>query len=201
MEEKLKKTYEVYSKYAKDYAEATFQNITQYQLIQFISHLPKDAKVLDIGCGSGKDTAYLTEEGYDVTGIDYSPEMIEEAKSRVPEGKFKVMDMRTLEFDNESFDGIWCLASFFHIPKEKALKVLKGFRDVLKAEGVMYIAVKEGEGEQMVEYPQTSNQPRFFAFYKQAEIEGLLEAAGFTILNSYTEDDDEDTWINVFCKK
>jgi len=201
MREDLKKTHEVYSKYAKEYAESTFPNLLQYQLTQFISYLPKDAKVLDVGCGSGKDVDYLTEEGFDVLGIDYSLEMIEEAKKLVPKGKFKVIDMMELEFEDESFDGIWSCASLLHIPKEFAHGVLTKFHDILKSEGTMFIAVKEGEGERMVEYPQTNHEPRFFAFYRQPEFEGLLDKAGFEIISSFTEDDDEDTWINVFCRK
>ncbi len=200
-EEELKKTYEVYSKYAKEYAESTFPNLLQYQLTQFVSYLEKGAKIVDMGCGSGKDVEYLSEEGFDVLGVDYSKEMVDEAQERVPNGKFSVMDMRNLTFDNDTFDGIWCCASIFHIPKEHIPEVLTKFRDILKKDGVMFICVQEGEGERLVEYHQSNNMPRFFAFYKQSEFEELLENAGFKILNSYTEDDDNDTWINIFCKK
>jgi len=201
MGEELEKTYEVYSKYAKEYAETTFPNLLQYQLTQFTSYLEKGAKIIDVGCGSGKDVDYLTEEGFEVVGIDYSKEMIDEAKERVPNGNFVVQDMAKLEFDDKTFDGVWCCASILHIPKENVFDILKGFNRVLKPEGVMYLAVIEGEGERMVEFPQSKNMPRFFAFYKQREIEELLEGAGFKILTAYTEEDDNHTWINVFCKK
>ena len=201
MGEELEKTYEVYSKYAKEYVESTYPNLLQYQLTQFISYVPKGAKLLDIGCGSGKDVEFLTEEGFDILGVDYSEAMIKEAEEKVPNGKFVVEDMRNLSFDDNSYDGIWCCASLIHIPKESAVDVLKKFKATLKDNGILYLAVIEGEGEEMVEFPQSKNMPRFFAFYKQPEIEELFTILGFKIITSYTEDDDNHTWINIFCKK
>ena len=201
MDENEKNTKEVYDKIASSYAESTFPQLLQYQLTQFIGYLPEKSKILDAGCGSGKDVKFFIEEKFDVTGIDFSKAMIEEAKKRVEQGNFQTMDMSELKFDKQSFGGVWCCNSLMHIPKYNVSNVLKGFHDVLKDEGILFVTVTMGEGEKIIHYEKSLNLPKFFSFYKPAEIKKLLEDAGFKILESFNEEDDEFSWINLFCKK
>jgi ubiquinone/menaquinone biosynthesis C-methylase UbiE len=201
MDKRIEDTIKVYDQFAKDFANFTFPRILQYQISQFLSHLPKHAKILDVACGAGRDVQYFMEEGYDPVGIDASKGMINEAKSRVVDGNFKQMDMLNLEFDENSFDAVWCMNSLLHIPKDLVLNALKNFFKVLKPSGVLFLAVQEGEGERFVNFEKSGNLPRFFAFYNQAELENLLEEAGFTIVTSYNEEDEEVSWINVLAKK
>ena len=195
----MEKTIETYNKHAKQYAVYSFTRISQYELIQFISFL-KGKKVLDAGCGAGRDTEYFREEGFDAIGIDASEGLINEAKDRVG-NNFRVMDMRKLEFDDSSFDGIWCCASIFHIPKNELKVVLKEFYRTLKDKGILYIAVKEGEGEKIVKDMKVNNEPRYYAFYKQPELESELRNVGFEIINGYSEEIEGVVWLNVFVKK
>jgi SAM-dependent methyltransferase len=61
-------------------------------------------RLLDIGCGSGYAAAMAAVLGARVTGIDITPDLIEIARERVPQGDFRVGGMDTLPFDDESFD-------------------------------------------------------------------------------------------------
>lgn len=70
------------------------------------------ADVLDVGCGSGRDAAHWSRNGYRVTGIDTSPRMIEYAQRQCPDGTFALADMRTFRLD-AAFDAITCLDSAF----------------------------------------------------------------------------------------
>lgn len=194
-------TIKVYEKIAKSYAEYTFDKILQYQLTQFTTFLPKKAKILDIGSGSGRDVQYLMEEGHEVVGIDLSKNLIKEAKKRVPKGKFYQMDMLEMKFCDETFDGIWCHATLCHILKLDAPKALKEMFRILKPDGVLYIGLREGEGEKMICYLKSGNLPKFFAFYTQIELEEMIMNAGFDILNSYSERDEQSAWINTFARK
>jgi len=195
----IETTLQAYNKAAKQYAEYSFSKISQYELTQFSSFI-KGKNVLDAGCGAGRDTQYLREEGFTVMGIDASEGMIKEAKDRVGDD-FKVMDIRKLEFKDQEFDGIWCCATLHHIPKKELPVVLKEFSRVLKTNGVLYVAVKEGEGEKIVQSPKVQNEPRFYAFYKQIEFESELKQNGFDIINAYIEDIEGVQWLNIFAKK
>lgn len=200
MEDKLKQAVLTYNKIAKLYAEFNKDKLMQFQLNKFISLLPKKAKVLDAGCGPGRDAEYMHEDGMDVTGIDISEGMVEEAKKRVPKITFKVMDMRSLTFKDATFDGIWAMASLFNIPKEEIPKVLKEFKRVLKPDGIVFIAVKEGEGEKIIKKPKYNHEPIYMVFFNQQELEEFLTDAGFEIAHSITSKDENTTWIEIFAK-
>ncbi|MBS3152725.1 methyltransferase domain-containing protein [Candidatus Woesearchaeota archaeon] len=198
IEEKIKKAIETYNKYASIYAEHTKNKLLQFQLAKFVSMLPKKGKVLDAGCGPGRDTAYLQEDGLDVVAVDISEGMIEEAKKN---------DVKAIKGDllniisNEEFDGIWCMATLADIPKSHAKKLIQNFYKALKKEGIMYIAVKEGEGEELIEKERYWNSPRFYAFYKKDELNQLLKENGFEIIELSNSNDEGTNWIEVFAKK
>ncbi|MBC8444093.1 class I SAM-dependent methyltransferase [Candidatus Woesearchaeota archaeon] len=196
----IKKTIESYNKFAKNYVEYTFDTILQYQLTQFISFL-KGKKILDVGAGSGRDAQYLKEEGLKVTGIELSPEVIKEAK-RKTRLSFKEMDMRKLDFKDTGFDGVWCCASFIHLPKKDAEKALKEFHRVLTENGVLYLGLKEGEKEGFESSHKLNNSDVYVSHYVQEEIEEKLRDCDFEIITTYIEKDAEGiSWINTFARK
>ena len=200
--ERLKKTIEVYDKNAKEYVDFSYPQLLQFHLTQFISYLPKDAKILDAGCGSGKDAEYLVEEGFKVSAIDISSNILKEASKIVDASvEFEQMDILNLKFEDNAFDGVWCEAVLFHIPKEYVMGALEGFYRVMKDKGVIHISVKEGEGEKMVEFPKTGNEPKFFAFYKENELVDLIKKAGFSLIKSFIDRTQEEDWVNIFARK
>ncbi len=146
----------------------------------FTNYLKK-GKILDVGCGSGRDSLWFTQEGYDVVGIDFSEAMIKLARAANPQAEFFVRSFYDLGFPEKSFDGWWAACSLMHAPKEKISEVLFGIKKVLKPEAVGFVAVKLGEGEKMVEW-QNSGKNRFFVYYGQEEFAKILEVAGFKIL-------------------
>ncbi|MEK6841357.1 MAG: class I SAM-dependent methyltransferase, partial [Nanoarchaeota archaeon] len=148
MEEKVKEAIQAYDKIASLYADYTFPKLLQFQLNKFISLLI-GKKILDAGCGPGRDLLYFKEEGLDVTGIDISKGMLRECKRRTGITGLQI-DMREMSFKDNMFDGVWCMASFSDIPKEDNSKVINEFYRVLKRGGVIYIAVKEGSGMEIV---------------------------------------------------
>ena len=167
--------------------------------------MPKKAKVLDAGCGSGRDSQYFKEDGFDVHAIDAAEEMIKEAKKNVKGVKFKAMDMMKTDFKDGTFDGVWASASLLHNEKDDISKILGEFKRVLKDEGVLYLSVKEGEGEEVKKEEKYNNEPRPFVYYKLPEVKDLVKNAGFEIMHSEFSEDmfkRKDTkWIHVYCKK
>jgi len=204
MKQELKQPLHFYDTYSKVYADYTFPKLMQFQLNDFISRLPKKAKVLDIGCGSGRDAHYFNDYGLDVTAIDLSENMLKEAKSRVPDVKFKKMDMTNTKFKDNHFDGIWIMATLTSVSKKDALATLKEAARVLKHDGVLYLAVKEGSGEFTKEKPEYDNYPKFYSHYSQLEMESLLSESGFTLLRSTVEEDTGhklgQKWVEIYAK-
>ena len=131
--EKIRKTYD---KIAPKFSATHFEHF-------WIEDFIDGKKVLDIGCGAGRDAAVFVENEFDYTGIDASKGMLKVAADRVPKGIFKQMDFYNLEFPDNSFDGFWAAASFLHVPKEDAGKVIKEAKRILKPGGVGFISIKE----------------------------------------------------------
>ena len=107
----LKTTKESYDETAQDYAQKATQFLLLSQREEFIKMLSSKAKILDLGCGSGRDAKFFSEKGFQLIGIDFSPKLLEIAKKTAPLAQFYEMDMQSLTFEENSFDGIWSCAS------------------------------------------------------------------------------------------
>jgi len=195
-EEKFKEAIKTYNKIAAIYAKYTEDKLMQFQLSRFESMLP-GKRVLDAGCGPGRDVEYFMEDGFKVVGVDIALGQIKEAKKRVPNGEFKKSDFRKMDFENSSFDGVWSVTSLIHLPKSEVEKAIKEFNRVLDKKGVLYISVKKGEGSEIVKKEKYNNEPRIVYFYTQQEMEELVRDAGFRILGSEAND----VWVEIFALK
>jgi ubiquinone/menaquinone biosynthesis C-methylase UbiE len=195
-----RRTIETYEKTAERYAEEHSDDIylVKEQLDFFIASL-KGNRVLDVGCGPGRDAKYLLENGLDVTGIDLTTRFIEIASEKVPGAKFIVMDMREMDLPDSTFDGIWSCGSFHHLPKKETKSTLLEFRRVLKKGGIVYISVKSGTGEKEVRKEDYDCRPRLFSFYGLDEMRRLVESCGFGVVKIYKEN--KDKWINLLATK
>lgn len=167
-------TIESYNQNAKELSEK-FKELMdvnrRYEFQRFIG-LVKGKKILDLGCGSGDHSIYFKEQGLDVTAIDLSEEMIKLCKEKGVNAFVK--DIENLDFEEKSFDGIWSVTSLLHIPKSKLKSVIEKLNLILKDEGILYVCVKEGEGERLIE-DKSGNTSRFFAFWKEEELIKLFE--------------------------
>lgn len=113
-----------YDRYAVPYYEETVNLSMEEQLQSFMELLPENGEVLDLGCGSGRDTLFLEEEGFSVTAMDGSKRMCELAKSyRKGCSASRVEDM---EFD-DVFHGIWACSVLGHFAPNKIHEVMGKF--------------------------------------------------------------------------
>jgi ubiquinone/menaquinone biosynthesis C-methylase UbiE len=202
-EDPVEPTIKSYDEAAEEYSRFHFSESFENRLDNFINLLPGKGLVLDVGCGCGRDTKYLSDRGIYTIGIDLSLGMIIQARKYVPNTRFLQMDMRKLEFEEFSFDGILAMASILHIPKVQMPDLLTEFRRVLKGNGLLYIVVMIGSGEKYVERSAAvpGMGPRFFAFYYKRELMNILNQTGFEIeaikIDKYLGVD----WLNVYSKK
>lgn len=151
------------------------------ELDKFSKLVPKNAHVLDAGCGAGIPTSkYLTNKGLKVTGIDISTTMINLAKNNVPEGDFLKMDINDITFPNETFDGVISVYTLFHIPRKNHLQIFKKFYEILKPGGVLLINSGAGSGsEGMSDF---FGVPMFWSNWSTEKTLELVKQAGFSIL-------------------
>ncbi|MBT3720789.1 class I SAM-dependent methyltransferase [archaeon] len=114
---------------------------------EFCDQLPENAKVLDLGCGPGIPvTTELVFRGFNVTGIDFSKEMIKHAKSNNPTANFKEISMTNINYENE-FDGIISSYSMLCLdPKNFEITISK-ISKALKPNGLFFIALNELKGK------------------------------------------------------
>jgi len=200
MKDQIKKAIKIYDKIAEIYTKYTYGQLQQYQLTKFISLL-KGKKILDVGCGCGRDVEYFLQEGFDVMGIDLSEEMLKQARKIVPKTKLKKADFTDLKFKKESFDGIWSMVSLVHVPRKEMVKVLKGFNKILTKKGIFYLSVKEGKGEENLKKPKYNNESRLYVYFTEKEMKEYLKKAGFKILNSEINKAGDNIWLEIFAEK
>jgi len=188
-------TIAAYDERATAFAERWFDLRLDHALDTFGECLRPGARVLDLGCGPGRDVRFLGEMGFRALGVDRSAGMLAEARQRV-NAPFVQADMRALPFADGSLDGVWACASLLHVPREQVPAVLSEAHRVLE-HGHLFLAVKRGEGEAWIE---TETGPIFFAYYYPAEVELLVERAGFRVLDRWESSDQagrDQPWINV----
>ncbi len=182
--DKNKRVIELYNKIAKKYTEVFFEDFSDKEFIdKFLNLLPKRANILDVACGPGNFTKYMMTRGYSVEGIDLSEEMIKTAKKMVPNGRFKIMDMRRLEYSDHVFDGVFAAYCLIHVPSEEISATISEFYRILKKDGLLFIAVHEGVGENFIDEPLQEGEKIFVKFFTESEIKSFLEDAGFSILS------------------
>lgn len=149
MENKEYNVLEYYNKNAKTYFEQTINGNLQENYDRFLEKIPNKGYILDFGCGSGRDSKYFLEKGYQVKAIDGSIEMCKLASEYINQ-EVKCMKFDELE-DENLYDGIWACASIIHVEKENLPNILQKMIKALKPNGSIYISIKKGSGYQIKE--------------------------------------------------
>ncbi|HLC66261.1 MAG TPA: methyltransferase domain-containing protein [Candidatus Nanoarchaeia archaeon] len=203
----LHETVQTYEQHAAWYASKQWSYDFTALAKQFTDLLP-GKRILDLGCGAGRDAAMLASLGDQVVGIDASAALLEYAKQKAPTAKFQVMDFtQPLRFRDASFDGIWASASLLHVQKNMLPKILLECNRILVKRGILYISVKLGEGEHWIDHPKDGK--RFFALYREQELWKCVQKANFTIIHTQqgTKADHkgqgtkDETFIQIFAQK
>lgn len=138
-------TIEYYNKNAEEFVQGTLSvNFTATQE-RFLSKLSVGSCILDFGCGSGRDTKYFLDKGYQVEATDGSAELCRLASEHTG---IRVEQMLFEELDEcEIYDGIWACLSILHLDKKSLKDVLKKMAAALKGNGVVYTSFKYGDFE------------------------------------------------------
>ena len=128
-----------YDRIGSSYNEMRNREKNNLELEYFVNLLPPHGHVLDAGCGAGEPVAkYLVGRGFQVTGIDVSPQILEIAKQQVLGATFLEGDMTQLTFPDQVFEGVVSLYAIWHISRQNHGLVFKNFYRVLKPNGVLF---------------------------------------------------------------
>ena len=151
--EKTNLVKQTYNDIAEKYAEIFFEDHCDDKYVdKFLKDL-SGTKILDAGCGVGRECKFAQEKGFEATGIDFAKEIIKEAKNKYSKGNFEVMDVTSLSFQKESFDGIIFINTLFHLPKEQIDLAFSELNRVLKKDGNILLIFQEGDTEMIIAEP------------------------------------------------
>lgn len=204
MNTKYNKTIAIYRKLGEKYVE-NIKNLTPPEIFEYMDLFPEKGKILDIACAGGRDSRVFLDNGFEIIGVDIVENFVKQAKKNNPGGDFLIKDILKLDFQDETFDGIWSHATLLHFSDEDAGKILKSFYKILKPGGELFIGVKEGSGFQNIIDKLSEGEERYFNFFTEDRIKKLIEAAGFKItMFRRTQDDADRTevkWLRMFAEK
>jgi ubiquinone/menaquinone biosynthesis C-methylase UbiE len=188
-------TIDVYDLIADEYTSRWQDPVVMaYQYGFFGGSLP-GPRVLDVGCGPGRDAKFLSESGCEVTGVDLSRSLITIAAKAVTETRFALMDMRRLGFADGLFQGLWSNASFLHIPHKESLTTMRELARVTAPGGILYLSVKDGEGQGFDE------RGVFYAYYHLEEVGRLAQVAGFEVIQLFVNPAPHAVFIDLFARR
>jgi SAM-dependent methyltransferase len=155
--------------------------------------LPRDAQVLELGCGPGATTTQRLAERFSVTGVDISIEQINLARQNAANSKFICADMCQLNFQPASFDAVAAFYSVIHVPREEHLPLLKSIETWLRPGGLLVATMGVGSvvGD-VTEDWLGFGVPMYWSSFDAATNHRLIETAGFHIISAQQETEDEE---------
>ena len=164
----------------------------------FLNNL-KGKNILDLGSGPGRDSLLFKELGFKPISADISWQM---AKACHEKGLVScIMDAEKLAFKNNSLNGIWAYTSLLFMPKANLPKTLNKISDVLASEGLLFLGMKEGDGEGYAHIHNEWEIPRYAALYRNEELREIL-AEDFDVLHfSSVKPDENNVYLNYLCRK
>lgn len=191
-------TLDYYDKNARAFAGSTCSlDFHEVQDI-FLGKIPAGSRILDLGCGSGRDTRYFLDHGYRVDPVDGSREMCRLAE------KYAGVPVRQMLFSDldarELYEGVWACSSILHLPKGELRSVFALIIRALKKKGVLYASFKYGEFEGM------RNGRYFTDFTRESFSEFIRDEDRLSLEESWITGDvrpqrGEEKWLNCILRK
>lgn len=198
MNEETVLTLNYYNEKAQAFCDDT-QNV-EFSAFQraFTSHLPEGGRILDFGCGSGRDSRAFLNAGYQVTALDGSEELCRMASEFI--GQNVICAMFQEHVPDEVFDGIWACASLLHVPSEELTGIITKLAGSLRRGGCFYVSFKYGDFRGM-------RNGRFFQNMTEDSLAELLkdipelEVISTKITGDVRPGREKEMWLNVLLRR
>jgi SAM-dependent methyltransferase len=186
-----------YDEHAEEYFEKTVHANLAPLYERFLPRVPHRGRILDVGCGSGRDLKAFKSRGYRPFGIDASSKLVRLARE-YSGVECEVGRLQDIAYAGE-FDAVWACASLLHLPKSELGEALKRLRRALVKNGLLFASVQIGQGEQV------APDGRFYAYYDQQEFVRAVQGTGFVVEDSWRTEDtllnrSSVSWVNVLAR-
>ena len=191
------KTIDYYNKYAEEFIALTFDVDMESLYKPFLAELQEGAKILDVGCGSGRDTLAFKNKGYQVDAIDYSEELVKKA-TQLTGIPVRLQSFYEIDAD-QAYDGIWACASLLHCERSRLVEVLQNMLRALKPHGVIYMSFKHGdldrekEGRQFTDLDETQAKALLNTLHNVEQVQQWITLD--------QRPDRQEKWLNLLWKK
>lgn len=192
------KTLQYYDSQAKVFQKSVSSADMSEACERFLKHFDGPVHILDLGCGTGRDSKYFINQGHSVVLVDGSKEMCKVA-SEVTGVQARLLKFDELDY-TEEFDGIWACASLLHAEREKLPEIISKINNALKVGGIFYMSFKYGENSE-------ERNGRHFTDMTEKDVSFLCnEENGFFVLENYITADvrpgrSNEKWLNVIAEK
>lgn len=193
----MNSTVNYYNTYAQEYTSSTIQVPVTDLVVNFCTKLELGSHILDVGCGSGRDSLYFLEQGFKVTALDNSQELAKLASKKIGQ-EVIVSEIQNINWV-EQFDAVWAMASLLHLKKSDLPLALDKCSQALKTNGTFFAAFKIGHGEQYDE------KGRLFSYYQPEELQNILEATGnfnnIKLIINHDSMGREVNWVSIMANR
>ena len=191
------KTIDYYNKHAIEFTNATLHVDMESLYQPFLIELPKKAYILDVGCGSGRDTLAFKNKGYKVDAIDYSEELVKTA-TELTTIKVKLKSFYEID-EHEHYDGIWACASLLHCERSRLKEVIGKLIKAMKPNGVLYMSFKYGDSDREKEGRQFTDLNEEQAENLREQFEHVQQLNQWITIDQ--RPDRQEKWLNLLWKK
>ena len=194
----MNKTIEYYNKNVELFVSSTKDVEFNKMQNMLLKYLKKGDYILDLGCGSGRDSKAFLEKGFKVVSVDGSEKLCNIASSYIGQ---EVIFTTFQNFKSDiKFNGIWACASLLHLPYKDLKEVIKNLRNNLKEEGYFYLSFKYGEfeGERNGRYFTNMTEKKFRNLIKDILEYEIVEEK---ITSDARKGREEQKWLNIILKK
>jgi SAM-dependent methyltransferase len=191
-------TINYYNEKTQDFIDSTVNVDFTATQDKFINKLQTGCHILDFGCGSGRDSKYFNDKGFQVTAIDGSIELCKFA-SELTGLEVKHMYFQDL-CDVEVYDAIWACSSILHLPYSDLKDVMLKMIVALKQDGIIYTSFKYGKFEGM-------RNGRYFTDMDNAKFDDFIsQYPNITVEELWVTGDvrpgrSNEQWLNVILRK
>lgn len=191
----MNSTIDYYNKNAAEYCKKTIDVPMQSIYDRFVSYLNPGDRLLDLGCGSGRDSIYFLSQGFDVVSVDGAMEICKIAKKNI--GK-EVRNIRFEDLDyNNEFDAIWASASLLHISRDRIDFIVEKILLALRKDGILYASWKCGDRDRTYD-------GRSYSDMTKEDVTDLFSKFGVKIMDLWISGDQlkrDNEWLNIVIKK